>query len=262
MKKAILTWTLILSLGATQLSLAASAPKHRYHPTTQQVDKQEATPQEKADKNEAAEQKQSADDEGVEAYSDTTDVDTTAANDYADSGNDLRNNYHSKYSLGNYDDPFDFFGSVFGKGALVAIVILSVVFGLAFFFAPLIIIWLVIRYLMRRHNDRVKLAEMAMEKGINVPESERPIDKQSDEYLVKRGIRNTFLGLGLFAMFAWWDSSFLAGIGALIGIYGLGQTVIGSLPAIKKMWNGREGNQSAGYNGTSSNDTGYNGTSI
>ncbi len=254
MKKAILTWTLILSLGATQVSLAASAPKHRYHPTTQQVDKQEATPQEKADKKEAAKQKQSADDEGVEAYSDTTDVDATAANDYDDSGNDLRNDYHSKYSLGNYDDPFDFFGSVFGKGALVVIVILSVVFGLAFFFAPLIIIWLVIRYLMRRHNDRVKLAEMAMEKGINVPESERPIDKQSNDYLQKRGVRNTFLGIGLCAMFAWWDTPFLAGIGALIAFYGIGQVVIGTLPAIKNWWNDRQykgDNNGAGFTGTS-----------
>ncbi len=38
MKKAILTLALIMSIGATQVSLASSAPKHRYHPTTQQVD--------------------------------------------------------------------------------------------------------------------------------------------------------------------------------------------------------------------------------
>ena len=39
MKKAILTLALIMSIGATQVSLASSAPKHRYHPTTQQVDR-------------------------------------------------------------------------------------------------------------------------------------------------------------------------------------------------------------------------------
>ena len=103
---------------------------------------------------------------------------------------------------------------------------------------------------MRRHNDRMKLAEMAMEKGINVPESDRPIDKQSDEYLVKRGLRNAFLGAGLCAMFAWWDVDFLAGIGALVFFYGIGQTVIGSLPAIKDWWKNRHGNQGTGYNGT------------
>ena len=56
-------------------------------------------------------------------------------------------------------------------------IIFCIIFGLLFVFAPLIIVFLVIRYLIRRHNDRMKLAEMAMEKGINVPESDRPIDK-------------------------------------------------------------------------------------
>ena len=141
--------------------------------------------------------------------------------------------------MGNYDDPFDFLGSVFGKGALIFFIILFSILGLLFIFAPLIAIFLIVRYLMRRHNDRIKLAEMAMEKGINVPESQRPIDKQSNEYLVKRGLRNAFLGAGLCAMFAFWGADFLAGIGALIIFYGIGQTVIGSLPVIKQWWNKR-----------------------
>ena len=35
MKKAILALALVMSIGATQVSLASSVPKHRYHPTTQ-----------------------------------------------------------------------------------------------------------------------------------------------------------------------------------------------------------------------------------
>ena len=133
---------------------------------------------------------------------------------------------------------------------LSAMVIFCVIFGLLFVLAPLIIFVLLIRYLVRRHNDRMKLAEMAMEKGINVPECDRPIDKQSDEYLVKRGLRNAFLGAGLCAMFSWWDVDFLAGIGALIIFYGSGQTLIGLLPAIRDWWKNRHGNQGTGYNGT------------
>ena len=241
MKKALLTLALIMSIGATQVSLASSAPKHRYQPSTQQVDKQAtaASVNQQVDKS----------DEGLEAYSDTTSTDTAGYEDYDDNNDDARA-YHSKYSLGNYDDPFDFIGSVFGGGALSAIIIFCVIFGLLFVFAPLIIIFLIVRYLMRRHNDRMKLAEMAMEKGINVPESDRPIDKQSDEYLVKRGLRNAFLGAGLCAMFAWWEADFLAGIGALVFFYGLGQTLIGSLPAIKDWWRNRHGDQGTGYNGT------------
>lgn len=248
MKKAILALALVMSMGATQVSWASSAPKHRYHPTTQQVDQQH--PQEKtADgKTASAEQKASAQDDGpLEAYSDTACADT-AINDACDY--DDTRAYHSKYSLENYDDPFDFIGSVFGSGMLGVVVIFCVIFGLLFILAPLIVFILLIRYLVRRHNDRIKLAEMAMEKGINVPESDRPIDKQSDEYLVKRGLRNVFLGAGLCAMFSWWSVDFLAGIGALIGFYGLGQTLIGLLPAIKDWWNNRHGNQGTGYNGT------------
>ena len=41
MKKTILALALVMSMGVTQVSLASSAPKHRYHPATEQVDKQE-----------------------------------------------------------------------------------------------------------------------------------------------------------------------------------------------------------------------------
>ena len=60
MKKAILALALVMSMGATQVSWASSAPKHRYHPTTQQVDQQ--NPQDKAadGKTASADQKASA----------------------------------------------------------------------------------------------------------------------------------------------------------------------------------------------------------
>ena len=196
---------LALATGTTTLSLAASAPKHRYQP-------------------------------GIEAYSDTTSVDTVVSDNIDD---DVDNSSYSKYSMGNYSDPFDYFGNVFGKGALVVIVILCLVFGLLIVFAPFIIILLIIRYFIRRHEDRVRLAEMAMEKGQPIPESAKSIDKQSNEYLVKRGLRNGFLGAGLCAMFLIWDADFLAGIGALVFIYGLGQAVIGSLPTIKNYFKSR-----------------------
>ena len=176
MKKAILALALVMSIGATQVSLASSAPKHRYHPTTQQVDPK-AAPASAAQPSASKDK----DDEALEAYSDTTSTDSANYDDYDENDN---KSVHSRYSLDNYDDPFDFIGSVFGGGALAVMIIFCIIFGLLFVFAPLIIVFLVIRYLIRRHNDRMKLAEMAMEKGINVPESDRPIDKQSDEYLV------------------------------------------------------------------------------
>ena len=224
MKKVILAWTLILVIGVAADSWASAAPKHRYNPTTttQQVDKQSSA----AD-----------DDEGIEAYSDTTSADTAAVDPVDE---DTTSGHHSKYSFDNYDDPFDFFASVFGKGTALFFIILFVILGFLFLVAPFIIIYIIVRYLYRRHRDHMKLAEMAMEKGINVPEKSRPIDKQSDEYLQKRGLRNTFLGAGLGVMFLIWGSDFLAGIGFLVFFYGIGQLVIGFLPDIKKKLGGTD----------------------
>ena len=45
------------------------------------------------------------DDEALEAYSDTTSTDSANYDDYDENDN---RPVHSKYSLDNYDDPFDF----------------------------------------------------------------------------------------------------------------------------------------------------------
>lgn len=172
----------------------------------------------------------------VEAYSDTT---STSANDTLAVDSQSRANPSINIDDFSYDPNrdgtlFDYLAAFLGTGGVIVLAILAVVFGLLFVFAPLIIIFLIIRYLYRRHQDRVKLMEMAMDKGINIPESERPIEKQSDEYLVKCGLRNAFLGLGFCVMFLIWGANFLAGIGALGFFYGAGQVVIGALPNIKK----------------------------
>lgn len=254
MKHYLLALALVMSIGATNLAWATSAPKHRYHATqTEQVDQKEKASSENDKQKAVKEDDASADnnDDALEAYSDTTSNDADAAENSYDEDHDNGRNYHSQYSLGNYDDPFDFVGSVFGKGMLWFFIVLFTAICLFLFAIPIIIVYMIVRYLIRRHNDRIKLAEMAMDKGINVPESDRPIDRQSNEYLVKRGLRNAFLGAGLFFMFTIWNAEFLAGLGALVFFYGIGQVVIGSLPVIKEWWNNRQGNGNGpGYTGT------------
>jgi len=169
--------------------------------------------------------------DAVEAYSDTTSVDSS---DYAEQTDEDQPN--SIYSPKNYDSPFDYFGTIFGKAGLVVICILCLLIGLLFVFAPFIILFLILRYMYRRHQDRIKLAEMAMERGQQIPESPKFVYAQSDSYLLKRGIRNTFLALGLGAMFCFWGWSFMVGICALVFFYGLGQMVIGALPQIKELY--------------------------
>lgn len=234
MKKAIVALALIMSMGLNQVSLASSAPKHRYTPSTEQVDKSANASEE------------------LEAYSDTTSVDSAYDDDYAEDDN--QGNYsHSRYSVDNYSDPFDYIGSVFGKGALWCVGIFTVIFTLLFVFAPLLIILLILRYLYRRHNDRMRLAEMAMDKGVNIPESSRPIDRQSSDYLMKRGIRNACLGFGLAIMFGIWGSRLLSGFSALVLCYGIGQILISLLPIIRNFFR----KDSFGQNGYNQNQDPY-----
>ena len=96
MKKAILALALVMSIGATQVSLASSAPKHRYHPTTHQVDPK-AAPASAAQPSASKDK----DDEALEAYSDTTSTDSANYDDYDENDN---RSVHSRYSLDNYDD--------------------------------------------------------------------------------------------------------------------------------------------------------------
>lgn len=234
MKKAIVALALIMSMGLNQVSLASSAPKHRYTPSTEQVDKSANASEE------------------LEAYSDTASVDSAYDDDYAEDDNPV-NYSHSRYSVDNYSDPFDYIGSVFGKGALWCVGIFTVIFTLLFVFAPLLIILLILRYLYRRHNDRMRLAEMAMDKGVNIPESSRPIDRQSSDYLMKRGIRNACLGFGLAIMFGIWGSRLLSGFSALVLCYGIGQILISLLPIIRNFFR----KDSFGQNGYNQNQDPY-----
>lgn len=242
MKKFILMMAVVLSAGAATVTWGASQPKHRYHATAtaptsaKSVSNTEHTTQVSVPADKTAQ----ASDEGVEAYSDTSDVATpSAAVPVAHSQVDDDSGY-SVYSTTHYSDPFDYFGNIFGKTGIILFVLLIVVAVLLFLLAPLIIIILILRYLVRRHNDRVKIMEKAMENGQEMPEAERPLVTQSDEFLQKRGLRNAFLGAGLMVMFLIWDASFLAGIGALVMFYGLGQCCIGAWPNIKAFfgeWN-------------------------
>ena len=234
MKKAIVALALIMSMGLNQVSLASSAPKHRYTPSTEQVDKSANASEE------------------LEAYSDTASVDSAYDDDYAEDDNPV-NYSHSRYSVDNYSDPFDYIGSVFGKGALWCVGIFTVIFTLLFVFAPLLIILLILRYLYHRHNDRMRLAEMAMDKGVNIPESSRPIDRQSSDYLMKRGIRNACLGFGLAIMFGIWGSRLLSGFSALVLCYGIGQILISLLPIIRNFFR----KDSFGQNGYNQNQDPY-----
>lgn len=155
--------------------------------------------------------------DGIEAFSDTTEViaqENTTTFDIED------------WNPDHYDNPFAWLVALTATtgGILFAIFIVLIVFLCLFF--PFIILALLLRFIIKRHNDRVSLAEKAMESGQPIPDEIMSIDKQSEDYMWKRGIRNVAIGLGIMLMFWMWDADTLVGIGGLIFCYGVGQLII------------------------------------
>lgn len=165
--------------------------------------------------------------EGIEAFSDTTeaamDINDT---DYDDEDDVKGVNVNFDWDPSHYDNPLSWLLALTATTGGILFAILVVFLVLLFLFLPFIILALILRLIIKRHNDRISLAEKAMENGQPIPESLRGIDKQSDEYLWKRGIRNVAIGLGLMLMFWIWHANSLVGIGALVLCLGVGQMIM------------------------------------
>ncbi len=169
--------------------------------------------------------------QGVEAYSDTTSVASAPADSMAeDSGYNAAadddaywDDAYSDLVVEEIPSWLRNLGGSVGATAIVIVVIFTVLF---FILLPVIIVIMVLRHIIKRHNDKVALAEKAVENGQPIPEELLRVDKQSSEYLWKTGIRHVAIGVGLMVMFGIWGSETLIGIGGLIVCLGIGQLVM------------------------------------
>ena len=159
--------------------------KHRRVPRQEMVDKQA----------------KAAQDKGVEAYSDTT----GGAKDEADSLLAAATGQAGKQHVVT-DDLDDDFGSNFLSrmfsdrqtvNALFAAFLLCILFVM-----PFVVIIMLIRYFIKRHNDNVLLAEKAIEKGY--PLSSLPTAGKWNVYYNQKqwekGVRQIFVGAGLMVL--------------------------------------------------------------
>ena len=203
MKKILLSLVAVMLLGST---VPMEAQRHRHTPRTTVVDDTKAN-------------------NVIEAYSDTSStaeqLDTA---DYSTSDDTDDVNDSNRYDPSRFSDPFSWFaflGTSGFVGILITVLLIGVV--LLFLFMPLIIVLLIIRYLVRRHNDRVRLAEKAMEQGQPIGEGDMPLNKKSPDYLWRRGVRNVSIGAGLALFFWFLGADSLVGIGLLVACLGVGQ---------------------------------------
>lgn len=205
MKQKLLIFVLMMTLGTMVVN---AQPKHRHHAVAAQA---------------AVAADTTAKDE-IEAFSDTTSVaeeNSTVPRVYVDDDFDFVSD--------DFEDIPDWLvnflgGSLGVVGGIFLILMLIIAVFLAL--APFIAIVLIMRYLIRRHNDRVMLAQKAMETGQPIPEELVSTDKRSDEYLRRRGIRNIWIGIGMGMMFGIWGADMLTGVGVLVLCYGIGQVMI------------------------------------
>ncbi|MBR1468914.1 MAG: hypothetical protein IJ605_02210 [Prevotella sp.] len=201
MKQKLMVFAMMLMLGTM---VADAQPKHRHHAVADST---------------AVAANAAPDEEEIAAYSDTTNVAWDEAEDEEDA---MTRRVWIDEDFGTGVPWLDKLMGTWG----IAMAIVVVLFVFVMLLAPFILIIIGLRLMIRRHNDRVRLAEKAMETGQQIPEELMPVDKQSDEFLRRRGIRNIWIGIGMAMMFGVWGADMLTGIGLLVLCYGIGQLLI------------------------------------
>ncbi|MDE7456594.1 MAG: hypothetical protein K2M96_07805 [Prevotella sp.] len=195
MKKALIAMTLLLALGT---GAEAASQNHRHTPR-QQAELVDTT-------------KQNA----VEVYSDTTSVGgSQAATDDWEESDDV-----------SYKDvkPKDLLNSIDGKMLTELAFILGTVF-IVFVIAPVLIIIALFYFINKNRAQKMKLAEMAIQKGQPIPEKllEDKANTITDEY--QKGLRQCFVGVGLMIFLGLVADEVGFGVGALVFCIGLGKLV-------------------------------------
>ena len=158
-------------------------------------------------------------DDGMEAYSDTS---STSSNGHG--GGNISVDDSNRYDPPRFTDPFSWIAFMCTSsfwGVLLTIFVMVLIF--LFFAMPFILLIVIVRYLVRRHNDRVRLAEMAMKQGRPLDEIKMGMNRKSRSYMWRRGVRNLSLGVGLVLFFWCLGAEPFVGIGGLVACMGAGQ---------------------------------------
>ena len=202
---------IILLAGALLAPVTIQAQKHRHHP---QVVNPTSLPNDTA---------------GIVAYSDTTSIDTAGTSLPASVDDDFDDEdvYVDNFPL---NDLKDMFGVGVG-GTIVAILVILVMLLIAI--APFLVVVFIVYLVFKNRRQRYELAEKAMSSGQQIPQELVRTERQNDDYLWKKGIKNIFVGIGLAILFKCLGADPLTGIGWLVALYGVGQAVISKTSSSK-----------------------------
>ena len=159
----------------------------------------------------------------IEAFSDTTSLDSSAAfipptpiDDEFDGFDD------DEFFESN---GFSAFWNNGGEGVMGMFFVLAVLFIL-FVLSPIVIIGLILWFIYKNRQNRMRLAEMAMKNGQPIPDELVGTKPATDGDVREKGVRQVFLGIGLTFLLGWAAGKIGAGIGILVLCIGLGNLFI------------------------------------
>mgnify|MGYP006988861584 CR=1 FL=1 len=156
--------------------------------------------------------------DALEAYSDTTGVaDTTVVSRHHRIGG-----YSSTNGSDIVNDILDGIGMEGVMGMAFVLLILFIIFVLS----PVLIMIVLFYFIYKNRKQKIRLAEMAMKQGQPIPDQLLMEHQESDDDVWQKGIRQTFLGVGLLTFFGYIGSTLGIGIGILVTAIGLGKLVI------------------------------------
>ena len=156
--------------------------------------------------------------DALEAYSDTTGV--------ADSTVVSQNHRLGGYTVHNNSQMVNDIINSVGIEGMAGMVFALIVLVIIFILSPLVILGVVLFFVFRNRKQKMKLAEMAMKQGQPIPDQLLVDHKETDDELWQKGLRQTFLGVGLLAFFGYVGSTLGIGIGILVTVIGLGKLAI------------------------------------
>lgn len=195
MKKYLIAMTMLMTLATTQVVMAQGQQK------SEEQELVDSTRQEDA----------------LEAYSDTTQVaDSTVVSSQHRIGG---------YGHGGNSVVEDVFGNIDVEDMMGMTFVLAVLM-IIFVIAPVLILGLLLFFIYRNRKQKMKLAEMAVKQGQPIPDQLLIDHKETDDELWQKGIRQTFLGIGLMIFLGYTAGEIGVAIGALVACLGVGKLVI------------------------------------
>ena len=217
MKQYLLALALLLSLNVGEVSASQKLSHRRHQPVATQAHHRATTATTDSVYRVHANQ------QGIDAYSDTS-----STVDATDSMAQSVTVYHNGKKMTSDCDSIiqAILNGTLGAGGTLLFLV-AILAAFVFLLAPFIAFIFLMKFLINRHNKRIELASKAMEKGMPIPESAKPLKSESAADYWKRGVQNLSLGIGMAIMFAFMrNSGFLVGCGLMFACYGIGQMVI------------------------------------